>query len=107
MSISTHAKIFQPAKTAMQSGKGKTRQWILEYVKPQPGRPDALMGWNTMPDTITELKLFFATKDEAVTYATAKGIPFEVIEPKTTVVPPKAYAENFSFNRRNSWDSNS
>ena len=101
------AKIYKPAKTAMQSGKGKTRQWILEYVKPQPGRPDALMGWNTMPDTIAEVKLWFASKDEAIAYATAKKIEFAVSEPHKAIVPPKAYAENFSAYKRKAWDGNS
>lgn len=105
--MTLHAKIYQPAKTAMQSGKGKTRQWLLEFEKPAPGTPDALMGWNSMPDTITEVKLTFNSKEEALAYATAKSIPFELFEPQKTIVPPKAYAENFSFKRRNAWDANS
>ncbi len=99
------AKIYQPAKTAMQSGKGKTHHWLLEFEKPAPGTPDALMGWNSMPDTIAEVKLTFATRDEAIAYATAKNIPYELFEPQKTVVPPKAYAENFSAGRRQAWDS--
>lgn len=98
------AKIYQPAKTAMQSGRGKTRYWLLEYEKPEAGRPDALMGWNTMPDTIAQLKLTFATKDEAIAYAKAKKLEYVVKEPKSAVVPPKAYAENFSANKRKAWD---
>jgi hypothetical protein len=104
--MSTIAKIYQPAKTAMQSGKGKDK-WLLEYERPAPGIPDALMGWNTMPDTIAEIKLFFLTQEEAVAYATAKGIPYKVSEPKSAVVPPKAYAENFSAKRRVAFDQNS
>lgn len=99
------AKIYQPAKTAMQSGRGKTRTWLLEFEKPAPGTPDALMGWNSMPDTITQVKLAFTSKEEAVAYATAKHIPYSILEPQKTVVPPKAYAENFSFARRKAWDS--
>ena len=98
--MNTHAKIYCPAKTAMQSGKAKTNRWLLEYTPPAPGIPDALMGWNSMPDTITEVKLWFATRDEAVAYATAKNIPYTVSEPKSAVVQPKAYAENFSFTKR-------
>ena len=100
------AKIYQPAKTAMQSGKGKTNTWLLEYEKPAPGTPDALMGWNTMPDTITQVKLSFATKDEAIAYASAKKIAYVVREPQKPAVPPKAYAENFSNAKRKAWDSN-
>ena len=106
MSTHPHAKIYQPAKTAMQSGKRNTHHWLLEFDKPAPGAPDALMGWNTMADTITQVRLKFPTKDEAVAYANAKHIPFTVIEPKSAVVPPKAYAENFSNGLRKAWDAN-
>ena len=100
------AKIFQPAKTAMQSGKARTKKWRLEYAPPAPMTPDALMGWNTMPDTIAQVHLHFATKEEAIAYATAKRIAFEVIEPHKPSVPPKAYAENFSNAKRTAFDSN-
>ncbi|MES2985057.1 MAG: ETC complex I subunit [Pseudomonadota bacterium] len=106
MSTAT-AKIYQPAKTAMQSGRAKTHQWILEYEKPAPGTPDALMGWNTMPDTIAQVKLTFATKEEAVAYATAKAIPFRLSEPHKPAIGPKAYAENFSNGKRTAFDANS
>lgn len=104
--MTTPAKIYQPAKTAMQSGKGKTRQWLLEYEKPAPGTPDALMGWNSMPDTATQVKLTFTTKDEAIAYATAKKLTYTVSDPQKSVVPPKAYAENFSMTKRKAWDAN-
>jgi hypothetical protein len=100
------ARIYSPAKSAMQSGKGKTGLWVLEFEKPEAGRPDALMGWNTMPDTVTQLKLTFATKDEAIAYAAAKNLDFSVSEPRKSVVPPKAYAENFSAGKRRAWDTN-
>jgi hypothetical protein len=99
-----HAKIYQPAKNAMQSGKAKTNCWRFEYEPLAKGTPDALMGWNSMPDTRAQLKLDFPTKEEAIAYATAKHIPFEVIEPKKAVVPPKAYAENFSFTKRKAFE---
>jgi hypothetical protein len=99
------AKIYQPAKTAMQSGRGKTKRWKLEYMPLAKGTPDALMGWNTMPDTRVQLQLEFPSREEAIAYATAKGIPFEVIEPKLPQVKPKSYAENFAFTKRKAYDS--
>jgi len=99
------AKIYQPAKTAMQSGKAKTGYWLLEYERPAPGRPDALMGWNSMPDTIAQVKLTFASREEAVAYAEAKQIPYTVREPKRPAVAPKAYAENFSYTKRKAFDA--
>jgi hypothetical protein len=100
------AKIYQPAKTAMQSGKARTHSWLLEFKTSTPMRPDSLMGWNTMTDTLAELSLTFKTCEEAVAYATAKGIPFEVVQPKESRTPPKQYAANFSFNRRRAYSQN-
>ncbi|MEL6785791.1 MAG: NADH dehydrogenase ubiquinone Fe-S protein 4, partial [Pseudomonadota bacterium] len=39
------ARIFRPAKTAMQSGKGKSRQWVLQYEPSAPKQSDPLMGY--------------------------------------------------------------
>lgn len=105
MSTTLHAKIYRPAKTAMQSGRAKTHHWIMEYERPAPATPDALMGWNTMNDTIVQVKLTFATKEEAIAYANAKNIAFTVSEPHIPSIAPKAYAENFSANRRQAFDS--
>jgi len=105
--MTTKAKIYQPAKTAMQSGKARTHDWLLEFKTSSPMRPDGLMGWNTMSDTLAELSLKFKTCEEAVAYATAKGIPHEVVQPKASHIPPKQYAANFAFNRRRAYDKNS
>jgi hypothetical protein len=98
------AIIHSPVKNPMQSGKGKTGLWLLEYERPSPATPDALMGWNTMPNTLPQVKLTFDSKEEAIAYATAKNIPYRLREPKTASVAPKAYAENFSHNRRKAFD---
>ncbi|NBX03067.1 MAG: ETC complex I subunit [Alphaproteobacteria bacterium] len=71
-------KIYQPAKTAMQSGMAKTHSWLLEFVPQKPYFVDNLMGWVGMSDTQTEANLRFATKDDAVAYATREGLDFEV-----------------------------
>lgn len=101
------AVIYQPAKNAMQSGKGKTRLWLLEFTRSTPMTPDALMGWNTMAETVpTQLQLKFATKDEAVAYAESHGIAYTVREPKAARIGPKSYAENFSFTKRKAFGGN-
>lgn len=101
------AIIYQPAKNAMQSGKGKTRLWLLEFNRSQPMTPDALMGWNTMNETVPgQLHLTFATREEAVAYAEAHGIAYVVREPKAPRVGPKSYAENFSFTKRKAFGGN-
>lgn len=103
----SNAIIYQPAKTAMQQGRAKTRVWLLEFVRNTPMTPDALMGWNTMAETVPQqLHLKFATREEAIAYAEAHGITFEVREPKAPRVGPKSYSENFSFTKRKAFSGN-
>ncbi len=97
---SRQVRIFQPSKTAMQSGRGKTRHWKMEYMTDDAHTPDPLMGWTTMQDTAVQIQLEFDTKEEALAYAKAKNLEAIIEEPKSAKVPPKAYAENFSFTRR-------
>lgn len=98
-------KIYKPTKTAMQSGRAKTRRWKLEFVREAAMTPDPLMGWNTMNTTLPQVNLWFATKEAAVAYAKAKKLDFELLEPETATIPPKSYAENFAYTRRQAFDS--
>lgn len=100
--MNKNVRIFQPSKTAMQSGKGKTKIWIMEYITDDSLTPDPLMGWATMNDTTAQIHLKFESQDEAIAYAKAKCLNFVIEEPHQPRVPPKAYAENFAFGRRNS-----
>ena len=100
------AKIYCPTKTAMQSGRAKTKRWKLEFLRDASMTPDALMGWNTMSNTSQQLHLWFHTKEEAQAYAASKQLDVVVIEPKKAAFVPKSYAENFSFNRRIAFDKN-
>ena len=65
------AKIYKPAKTAMQSGQGKLDKWLLEFKTKNPGI-NPLMGWESSTDTLSEFKLEFSTKELAVEYAKKK-----------------------------------
>jgi hypothetical protein len=97
------ARIFRPAKTAMQSGRGNTADWVLEFEPKAARRTDALMGWTQTTDTEGQVRLSFATKDEAVRYADAHGIAFQLIDPKPAKRIIKAYADNFAFSRKIPW----
>jgi hypothetical protein len=97
------ARIFKPAKNAMQSGKAQTREWQLDYEPEQPRAIEPLMGWTSSGDMKQQLSLRFDTKDEAVAYCERKGIPCQVIEPKESVRRPAAYADNFAFRRGEPW----
>ena len=93
------ARIFKPAKNAMQSGKASTREWRLDYEPEQPHAVEPLMGWTSSGDMKQQLSLRFDTKEEAIAYCERKGIPYQVIEPKEPVRRPAAYADNFAFRR--------
>ncbi len=97
------ARIFQPPKTAMQSGWAKTHEWVLEFLPMTSRQPDALMGWSGGGDTQTQVKLTFETRDEAIAYAQRADLVFEVELPQGRRVKPKAYADNFRYGRIENW----
>jgi hypothetical protein len=97
------ARIYKPAKTAMQSGRAKTKDWVLDYEPEEPRVVEPLMGWTSSGDTKQQLRLTFDTPDEAIAYCERHGIPYQVFEEKLVVRRPMAYAENFSFRRRDPW----
>jgi hypothetical protein len=97
------ARIYKPAKTAMQSGPARTKDWVLEHEIEAPREIDPLMGWTSSRDMKQQLKLSFDSKDEAVAYAERSGIPYRVMEPKPRKAVRKSYSDNFRFGRIGSW----
>ena len=101
--MSIRARIYQPPKTAMQSGWANTERWVLEYEPSEPRVPDPLMGWPGSGDTRAQLRLFFDTREEAVAYADRHGIPYDLLEAQRRQIRPKAYADNFRYGRIENW----
>ena len=99
------ARIYQPAKTAMSSGTAKTKSWVLEFPQTSAREVDPLMGWTSSSDTQTQVKMTFATKEDALDYARANGIDASVQDPKKRGANIRAggYGENFATNRRGAW----
>ena len=97
------ARIYRPAKNAMQSGKAKTKDWVLEFEPASARKPDPLMGWTQSTDMNGQVRLTFDTRDEAVAYAQRHEISFQLLEPKTPKRIIKAYADNFAANRKQPW----
>jgi len=97
------ARIFQPPKNAMQSGWAKTQVWVLEFPPSSPRRPDPLMGWIGSADTQAQVRLTFDTREEAVAYAERNGLTYEVELPRSRRIRPKAYADNFKYDRIENW----
>jgi len=99
------ARIYRPAKTAMQSGTAKTHDWVLEYAPATAREVDPLMGWTSSDDTQAQVRLRFPTKEAALAYAEHKGIVAEVFEPnpRQPILRPMGYGENFATGRRGAW----
>jgi len=93
------ARILRPAKTAMQSGRAGTKSWILEFEQATPRTPDPLMGWSSAADTLNEIRLRFASLEEAIAYADAHELTYTVEAPHARTIKPKAYADNFRYDR--------
>jgi hypothetical protein len=97
------ARIFKPARNAMQSGKAKTDFWMLTYEPESPITVEPLMGYNSSGDMKRQIKLSFETKEEAVAYAEKNGIPYQVLEPHLDTRKKISYSDNFKFGRLQSW----
>ena len=91
------AKIYKPTKTAMQSGKRNTKNWLLEFDTLDTGI-DPLMGWQTSKDTMSEVKLEFISKDQAINYAKKNNIDYYIVEPQKRKTIKKSYSDNFLKN---------
>tara|TARA_B100001179_G_scaffold139841_1_gene100930 strand:+ start:305 stop:592 length:288 start_codon:yes stop_codon:yes gene_type:complete len=88
------AKIYKPAKTAMQSGTKNSINWLLEFDTLDTGI-NPLMGWETSNDTMSEVKLEFSSKDQAINYAKKNNIDYYVIDPQKSKLIKKSYIDNF------------
>ena len=93
------ARIYRPPRNAMQSGRGQTRKWVLEYEPATRREPDPLMGWTSGRDTLNEVRLRFDSREDAVAFAEKHSLDFTVIEPQDRIERPKSYADNFRWDR--------
>jgi hypothetical protein len=99
----TVARIYKPAKTAMQSGAAKTREWILVYEPEQAREVEPLMGWTASGDMRQQVQLRFDTAEEAIAYCERYGIAYQVSEPRPSARRLMSYSDNFASNRRFPW----
>jgi len=98
------ARIHRPPRSAMQSGRANTHEWVLEYAPAERLRLDPLTGWPGSGDTRKQVSLRFPTREAAIAYAQAKGISFDLEEPpRPKPIKPKVYADNFRTNRGENW----
>lgn len=97
------ARIYKPTRNAMQSGQGKTKRWVLDFEPEEARRVEPLMGWTSSGDMKSQIKLFFETREEAISYADHKGIAYRVIEPQSTTPKTLSYSDNFRWGRIGQW----
>ena len=97
------ARIYQPAKSAMQSGKARTKNWVLEFEPERAREIEPLMGWTASSDMRQQVSLDFDTLEEAVAYARKNAIAFQVYEPHQPAAKSKSYSDNFRFDRKIPW----
>jgi len=98
------ARIYKPAKTAMQSGLGNAKDWVLDYEPEEAPEIEPLMGWTSSSDMKQEVSLRFATKEGAVAYCEREGITYLLFDAKDPA-PRRglSYADNFAISRRGAW----
>jgi hypothetical protein len=97
------ARIYRPARTAMQSGTANTKEWVLDFEPEQPRMVEPLMGWTSSGDMKQQLRLFFDSKEEAIAYCEREGIAYQVFESVPVKPRRMAYADNFAPGRRGAW----
>ena len=93
----TKARIYKPSKTAMQSGRGRARQWVLEYELLSRREPEPLMGWQESEDTLNQVRLEFDTLEHAIERAEKEGWEYSVASDHHKSIPPKNYGDNFKY----------
>ncbi|MEM1148797.1 MAG: ETC complex I subunit [Pseudomonadota bacterium] len=97
------ARIYKPAKTAMQSGRGNTKEWVLEFISSGRRASDPVMGWTSIDDTTGQVRLHFDSREQAIAYAKRENLTFIVEEARESKRLVKSYAENFAANRKQPW----
>ena len=96
-------RIFKPSKTAMQSGRARTKDWVLEYEPHAARSNDPLMGWTSSSDTGQQVRLEFDSKEAAIAFAVRQRLAYSVREPKVARPVAKTYADNFRYGRKGGW----
>ncbi len=96
-------RIYRPARTAMQSGRARTRKWIVEFAPGAAQKADQLMGWCGGGETNRQVRLYFDSREEAVAYAEKRGLAYQVDAPCERAIRVKTYSDNFKAGRETNW----
>ena len=91
------ARIYKPSRNAMQSGRGKSKLWVLEYENETARVPEHLMGWVSSGDTMNQVKMRFDSKEDAIKFAKSEGLDYKVAAEQTRKTKPRNYGDNFKY----------
>ena len=91
------ARIYRPSKSTMQSGLARTGKWVLEYEQATPREPEALMGWSSCADTLSQISMKFDTLKAAQSFAQEKGLEYTVLAERSRKIKPRNYGDNFRY----------
>lgn len=90
-----HARLYQRPKHALQSGRARMGEWLLEIERGEAQRPDPLTGWPGSGATATQVQLRFASREAAEAYAAEQGLTLEIVPLGPRALKLQAYADNF------------
>lgn len=97
------ARIYQPTRNAMQSGRRNEKRWVLDFDPAEARRMDPLMGWTSSGDMNAQVSVEFDTRAEAEIYAKARDLDYSVEEVKARSTKTKVYSDNFRYDRTGLW----
>lgn len=97
------ARIYRPARNAMQSGKGKSQDWVLVFEPELPRTIEPLMGYTSSADMKQQITLRFETLEDAESYARREGIPYVVQLAQEPTIKKVSYPDNFRYDRKSPW----
>ena len=97
------ARIYRPARNAMQSGKANTEQWFLEFEREEEPTLEPLMGWTSCGDMKQQVRLVFRDQGAGDRLRAKEGIAFEVKEDEPKRAEKKTYADNFRWGAKENW----
>jgi hypothetical protein len=97
------ARIYRPSRTATQSGIARAKLWVLEFEPAAPRQIDPLMGWTSSRDMKSQVRLKFATQEEAIAYAKKNGLSYRIEEPNPAPRKILNYSDNFKSTRLDQW----
>lgn len=94
------ARIRQRGRSPVQSGRARESNWLLTFEPQYRPEIDFLMGWTGSRDTRQQVQVEFSTLEEAVAFASRRGLSYVVEIARQSEVRPKSYADNLRQDRR-------